>query len=245
MALANELEVSHRHLNYLENNKTAGSRDLLVRLSEHLSLSLRARNSLLVASGFAPMYPQSSLSAEEDSQARKVLSFMLEAAEPYPALIIDPRLRILMHNSGLDRVIDTFAANPKGLREGGLTIPRLNFHEDGLRAAIVNIEETISAHLGRLHRALETVEFDREDVGYHTELKALAETLSKEVSQPQAESPHLVIPVELAKGDQRIRLFTAITTLGSPRDVTMQELQVDTGFPMDEESAAFFRNVLT
>lgn len=143
MALADQLGVSFRHLNYIENDKSKGSRKLLLKLGDCLHLSLRARNALLSASDYAPEYGQLNLSASEDQQARQILDAILKALDPNPAMIIDQNLNILMCNRGMNLIIDTFAANPEGLRSEPLTVPRLNFHPDGLKDAIVDKHMTM------------------------------------------------------------------------------------------------------
>jgi len=248
MALANQLDVSFRHLNYLENDKSRGSRPLLLQLGECLNLSLRARNALLSASGYAPEFRQVNLSASEDQQARQILESILKALEPNPAMIIDQNLNILLCNRGMDLVIDTFAANPQRLRAQPLTIPRLNFHPDGLREAIVDKRMTMGGHLGRLHRALESTEFQYQDLDNYRELQQLADQLSEDMDgsgldSEAIESPHLIVPIELRRGEHRVSFYTAITTLGSPQDVTLQELQVDIGFPTDEASRVFLGRI--
>lgn len=94
-----------------------------------------------------------------------------------------------------------------------------------------------------MHRALESTEFQYEDLGHYRELRELADQLSEEINGDEIESPHLIIPIELQRGEHRVSLFTAITSLGSPQDVTLQELQIDTGFPTDESTRAFLRTL--
>lgn len=245
MALANSLNVSFRHINYIENDKSKASRALLLQLSQELNLSLRACNALLSASGYAEEFRQTNLSVNEDEQARLILESILEAIEPNPAMITDKNLNIVMCNPGMDLIIDTFATNPEGLRANPMTIYRLNFHPDGVKDAIVNRKIAIGSHLGRLHRALESAEFECEDVDHYYELRELANQLNdeqggSELDKAAIESPHLVIPIELKRGKHRISLYTTITSLGTPQDVSLQELQIDIGFPTDDESRAFF-----
>jgi transcriptional regulator with XRE-family HTH domain len=244
MALAELLDISFKHLNFIENNKSNASRKLLVRLGEVLKLSLRARNALLSSAGHSPEYSQLDLSADQNQQARELLESILRALDPNPALIIDQGLNILMCNRAMDLIIDLFAANPNALRAEPLTVPRLNFHQDGLRDAIVQKQLTVGGHLGRLHRSMESSHFHYEDLGHYRELRALASEIGEDLDSVEIERPQLIIPIELQRGEYRVSLYTAITSLGSPQDVTLQELVIDSGFPADDHTRQFLAEQL-
>lgn len=239
MALADKLDISFRHMNYVENDKTKGSRDLLLRVGEQLDLTYRARNALLVASGHSPQYKELDLSADEAAQARRVLEFALQAAEPYPANIIDAHLNIVMRNRAMDFVIEYFAGDPEELLSKPLTMPRLNFHPSGLIASMVNPELTFNMQLGRVHRYLEASDFDHASLQRVKELEILRpDVLSQSPADTDAESerPHLLIPFEFERGPYRLNIVTAVATLGWSQDITLEELRIEYGFPADEAS---------
>ena len=243
--LAEKVSVSFRHINYLENNKTRGSRDLLLRICEQLQLNYRAKNGLLVAAQYAPAHSEAELTGNEDKAVRQVLELILLGINPLPAMIIDRHLNVLMCNAGMERFIDTFAANPARLRQGGLTIPRLNFHSHGLRDGLKNPMELLEAHMGRVHSVLEFSSFDHEEMQNYRYLQDLSnefrERYGKEdLDSRVTKSPHPVIPVELEKDGVSLRIFTVISTVGSPRDVTLSEVQIDSGYPLDYETQQFF-----
>lgn len=244
MALADKLDISFRHMNYVENDKTKGSRDLLLRLGEQLDLTCRARNSLLIASGHSPQYKELDLSADEAAQARRVLEFALQAAEPYPANIIDAHLNIVMRNRAMDFVIEYFAGDPEELLSKPLTMPRLNFHTSGLIASMVKPEVTFGMQLGRVHRYLEASDFDHESLQRVQELEALRPEVLKHSSadtQAESERPHLLIPFEFERGPYRFSLVTAVATLGWSQDITLEELRIEYAFPADDASNEFLQ----
>jgi transcriptional regulator with XRE-family HTH domain len=237
MAMADLLDVSFRHMNFLENDKTRGSADLLQRLGEELELTFRARNALLAASGYAAHYEELDLSTEEAAQARRILEFALTAAEPYPANIIDSNLNIVMRNRAMDFVIEYFAGDPIELLSEPLTMQRLNFHPSGLVGSLMNPGEVFDMQLGRVHRYLEVVDYDRNAMTLIEELKHLKSGVTAQAGDSaDTESPHLLIPMRLQKGPHRLDLVTAVATLGWSRDVTLEELRIEYAFPADDTS---------
>ena len=244
MALADKLDISFRHMNYVENDKTRGSRDLLLRMGRELELTYRARNALLAASGYSPEYKELDLSADEAAQARRILEFALQAAEPYPANIIDAHLNIVMRNKAMDFVIEHFAGDPVALLEKPLTMPRLNFHPDGLIASMRNPEEAFGMQLGRVHRYLESSEFEYQSLQMIKELEALRPDVLSTTSagrEAENERPHLLIPIQLQRGGVCLNIITVVATLGWSQDITLEELHIEYGFPADDESNAFLQ----
>ena len=244
MALADKLDISFRHMNYVENDKSRGSHDLLLRVGKELELTYRARNALLAASGYSPEYKELDLSADEAAQARRILEFALQAAEPYPANIIDAHLNIVMRNRAMDFVIEHFASDPVALLEQPLTMPRLNFHPDGLLAAISNPEEAFGMQLGRVHRYLEASEFQYQSLQTVKELEALrpdAISPSSAGSEAESERPHLLIPIKLQRGKLQLNVITVVATLGWSQDITLEELHIEYGFPADDASDTFLQ----
>jgi transcriptional regulator with XRE-family HTH domain len=242
MALADRLDVSFRHMNFLENNKAKGSPELLQRLGEELGLTFRARNALLMASGHAPSYRELDLSTEEAAQARRVLEFALTAAEPYPANIIDSSLNIVMRNRAMDFIIEHFAGDPAELLSEPLTMQRLNFHPSGLLTSLLNPGEVFDMQLGRVHRYLEVVNYDPGAMAVIEELKRLKLQIPERAGDSaDTESPHLLIPFRIRSGPHHLDLVTAVATLGWSRDVTLEELRIEYGFPADDASNNFLQ----
>lgn len=238
-ALAAAINTSYRHLNYIENGKSSASRALLLRIGAELELTVRARNLLLEASGHAPDHIEADLGKNEAKQALRILESAVIATEKYPAMVIDKNLNVRLCNPAMNFIIRTFATDPKGLLEEPLTIPRLNFHSKGLRDSIRNLHSVYDMHLGRIHRHVESSDVEKQALRAFNQMKELAPDISL---SKEAESPHLIIPIELERGCSKVRLVTAVGTLGETRDVTLDTYHIDYGFPADEESEAFLRN---
>src|SRR5262245_30285112 len=150
LALAVEAEVSPRHLCFLETGRSRPSRDMVLHLAQALGVPLRERNALLLATGFAPIFRESSLDDPDLASVRRALDAILAQQEPYPAVVMNRRWDIVGGNTAAT----TFFA----LLLGGRSLPgppyvlRLMFHPQGLRPAVVEWEATAQALVQRLHR---------------------------------------------------------------------------------------------
>jgi hypothetical protein len=58
-----------------------------------------------------------------------------------------------------------------------------------------------------------------------------------------ANAPAPIVPIHLRRGDLELRLFSALTTLGTPVDVTAQELRIETFFAADDATDAVLRSL--
>src|ERR671913_375135 len=79
LALALDAEVSTRHVSFLETGRAQPSREMLLRLAERLQIPLRDRNLLLVAAGYAPVYPERMLDDPSLRAAREAVDRVLAA----------------------------------------------------------------------------------------------------------------------------------------------------------------------
>ena len=55
----------------------------------------------------------------------------------------------------------------------------------------------------------------------------------------------LLLPIHIKTGDFELRIFSTIMTLGTPQDVTLQELRIETFFPADEQSEHLWRRMFS
>lgn len=227
-ALAQDAEVSARHLSFLENGRARPSREMVLVLASALEVPLRERNALLGAAGFAPAYRETDLDDPALAPVRQALTFLLERHEPFPAYVIDHTWRVLDANAGARAVSATL----------GQPVPTnallWTFDPAGLRPLITNWEVYASEMLRRVARDANT---DR----------AAADLLDRMLAfggappgwrRPRLEAPSPLVPLDLSLGDARLSLFTALTTLGTPQDITLTEVRVETIFPADAASRA-------
>ncbi len=241
--LAGAAETTQRHLSFLESGRAGPSREMILRLAGVLDLPLRQQNALLLAAGFAPAWRESELSAPELAEVNNALDYMLTQQEPYPAFVVDRRWTLLRANTGAGRLTEFLLgptpANAAGAEPVNLAVALVS--PDVLRPFIVNWEE-VALYFLRGVQADAIADGTRETADLLTRLLAFdgLPALSKVLPQGEPRAPVLVI--HFRKGDTSLRLFTTIATLGTPQDVTLQEIRVECFFPMDDATARIFRD---
>jgi len=230
--LAVEADVSSRHVSFIETGRAQPSREMVLMLARVLDVPLRDRNDLLMAAGYAAMYRATDLDAPALEQARRALDFMLRQQEPYPAIVVDRCWTLLKANNGAVRLVETFADSSAANEWGGNAM-RLMFHPRGLRPHIVNWEAMAAALIQWLHRDVLSGIGGADTRSLLEELLAYPgvpprwRTLDLDVST----APFLAI--EFAKADLNLRYFSTLTSLGTPHDITLQELRIEAFFPAD------------
>src|SRR6516225_11658311 len=108
--LAGDAEISARHLSFVETGRAAPSREMVLKLAERLDVPLRERNVLLTAAGFAPTFAERPLDGPSLRAARQAVDFILVGHEPYPALAVDARWRLLASNKAVPPLLAGVAA---------------------------------------------------------------------------------------------------------------------------------------
>jgi transcriptional regulator with XRE-family HTH domain len=231
--------LSARHLSFIETGRTQPSRQALLTLAEALEIPLRDRNGLLEAGGYARVYRQTELDAEEMRHVREILRFILDRHEPYGALVLDRWWNVLMSNGAARRSLPAFT-DASLWTPAPVNLLRLVLHPLGLRRFIVNWEE-VSRHLVlRAHRELGGPA-DEPGAALLDELHRYPGVPPYPPLPSASNSVDLVLPVHLRRDGVDIRTFSTIMTLGTPQDVTLQELRLETFFPADEASDAVLR----
>ncbi len=246
MELALEAEISTRHLSFLETGKAQPSREMLLLLSNVLDVPFRERNLLLLAAGYAPIYGETSLDDPRMAQVRAVIEVMLRSNEPRSALAYDRHWNVVMGNDAFVRFLTVVLGKPPELEPMRVASPprvnvlRLLFRPDGLRNVVVNWEQNAKALLNEAYRRLA---WARDD-----ELKRLiAEVLAypgvpARWREPDLETPQsLILPLELALEGKIARMFSTVTTVSMPHDVTLQDLHVEVFYPVDAETEEVLR----
>lgn len=232
-------DVSSRHVSFVETGRSTPSREMVFRLAEVLAVPLRERNVMLEAAGYARHYRESALSDPELEDVRRVLEFVLERHEPYGTVVVDRAWDVVIANRGHTRMLG-FLLGERADEPVAGNLLDLAFDPDGLRPLIANWEEVARVLLDRVHR---------EHAAWPDAItEALLERLLAYPGVPERwRVPDLsrplpvVIPIRLRKEDVEISVFTAISTLGTPQDATLQELRIESFFPVDEASDAAIR----
>ncbi|MBI3245788.1 MAG: helix-turn-helix transcriptional regulator [Deltaproteobacteria bacterium] len=237
LALAVEAEISSRHLSFLETGRAQPSRDMVSLLARVLDVPLRARNELLTAAGYAPIYRETALDETEMAQVRRAVDFMLYQQEPYPAVVLDRLWNIVKSNDAMGRVMRLFLSTEEAAAAGAPNIMRLTYHPRGLRTWIVNWEETASAYIQWLHRDLLRTG-DPKTGELLDELLSYPGIPRQWLSLDLDASTNPFLAMEFRKGNVRLRFFTTIASLGTPYDITLHELRVECFFPAEEATEA-------
>lgn len=225
--LALEAEISPRHLSFVETGRAAPSREMVLRLATRLDVPLREQNVLLVAAGFAPAFPQRGLDDPALHAARAAIDTVLAAHEPNPALAIDRQWNLVAANRLVAPLLAGVA--PKILAPP-INVMRLAFHPEGLAPATLNLAEWCG-HLRE--RLLHQIELTA-DPG----LIALAEELktypipSRSAAELRA-ADKIAVPFRLRFGDAELSFISTTMVFGTPIDVTLSEIAIETFFPAD------------
>ncbi|SEJ19345.1 MULTISPECIES: helix-turn-helix domain-containing protein [unclassified Variovorax] len=233
--LAQEAEVSTRHLSYVETGRAAPSREMVLRLAERLEVPLRERNALLVAAGFAPMYRQRSLDDPAMASARRAIDLVLKGHEPFPALAVDRHWNLVAHNALVPLLME--GAAPELLKPP-INVLRLSLHPDGVAPRIANLAQW-RTHL--LERLLQQIAATGDAVlqSLHDELAAYpAPAVSHDAPVLDTALSAVAVPFQVIMPSGVLSFISTITIFGTPVDVTLQELAVESFFPADEQTAA-------
>ncbi|AKF05816.1 helix-turn-helix domain-containing protein [Sandaracinus amylolyticus] len=239
--LAEHAEVSPRHVSFLENGRAAPSREMVLVLASALDLPLRERNTLLVAAGFAPVYASSPIESATLEPVRRALDHLLRAHEPFGALVVDRDWNVVRMNAGATRLLgwalEGLTPPPEALANLLVAI----FHPEALRPRIANFEEIASAMIERVEHELQLETDDARRARMTSLLGSLHD--APRGSAPSAGPALPFLPVRLRRGDRELRLFTTLTTLGTPLDVTAQELRIESYFPADADTERALRDL--
>lgn len=242
MALAEQAEVSTRHISFMETGRSNPSREMVLVLASVLELPLRDRNSLLVSAGFAPAYHETDLQAEEMRPVRRALEFILRSTDPYGAVVLDGGWDIVMSNGAAQRLTQLLVADaPTMLALGPPNMLRLLFHPAGARTRIDNWEDVARATIARVHRDLHHRSDDRRLTRVLDEVLGYDNVPRDFRRLDLTDPPNLCIPIDFRIEGELLRTFSMITTVGSAQDVTLQEVCIESFFPADEETDQHFQ----
>lgn len=234
--------VSQRHVSFLESGRANPSRNMILQLTETLEVPLRDRNAWLTAAGFAPLFRTRTLDDPQMGQVLAAVRMMLNAHEPFPAVALDRAWNARMSNAAFDRLTGMLGEDI--WRRTGCgderNLMRLFYHPEGIRGLVVNWSAIGPLVWQRARREAETVA--------GAEMKAVLDDLAP-FQEPEVLWSHTdtalvpVMPFVLQLGALRLSMFVVVATFGTAQDVTADELRLETLFPADPETEAWFRAI--
>jgi transcriptional regulator with XRE-family HTH domain len=235
--LALDIDISTKHLSFVETGRSNPSRSLVLKIASHLNLPYRQQNSLLLAAGYAPAFEELPFDGSKMKTVRNALHRLLDNHNPYPAFIVDPGYNILMTNSGYENFVKYYAGE-EALKKYDNAM-RIVFADDGLKPYIKDwsvIEQFLLMRLGE-----EAVSAS------NTQLAQMYKEFSKNRTSDDtiefAFDMNLpVMTLVLEKEGKQSSFFTTIATLGTPLDLTTQEIRIELLFPSDEETINLIRS---
>lgn len=237
--LALEAEVSTRHLSFIETGRSAPSREMVLHLAEMLDIPHRERNALLLAAGYAPEYRERGLDDPEMESARRAIDLVLAGHEPFPALAFDRTWNMVAANRMMSVFLDGI---DERMLQPPLNVVRLSLHPDGLAPRIVNFNEWRDHMLGRLRRQLEQMA-DPALADLIKEVKGYPVPDGVESSRPLADLGGIAIPLQLRTDHGVLSAISTTTVFGTPVDITLEELAIESFFPADDQTARVLRDV--
>ena len=236
--LASEAELSTRHLSFVETGRSRPSRDTVLRLAEALELPLRRRNQLLAAAGFAPTYPERSFDDSALNNGREIVQRILDAHMPFPALAVDRGWSLVTSNAAVAPLMSTSAPH---LLEPPVNVLRLSLHPEGLAPSIVNLSDWKRHILDRLrHQIAESGDPVLEEL--FEELRSFPAPASRAPAPASAEGL-IAVPMILNSPVGQLSFLSTTTVFGTPVEVTLSELAIETFFPADHQTSERLRTL--
>ena len=235
--LALEAEISTRHLSFVETGRSLPSREMIFHLAEQLEIPLREQNVLLTAAGFAPVFSERPLTDESLAAARKTVDIILRGHEPNPTLALDRHWNLIAANDAVDFLIN--AVNPL-LLNAPVNVLRLSLHPEGLAGQIVNYAEWRAHLMARLSRQIE-ITADSVLLELERELKSypMPPNTRKMTDSSQTDSSSIAITFRLRIDKTELSFLSTTTVFGTPVDITLSELAIESFFPADAVTADY------
>lgn len=233
LALALEIELSQKHLSFIESGRSIPSREVVLRIASGLGVPLRVRNLMLLAAGYAPVYLERQLDHPDLAPARAAVELVLKAYEPYPAIAVDRGWNLVSANAA---VAPFFAAvTESALLEAPINVLRASLHPSGLGRLIVNYDEWARDILRRIAAQLEA----SGDPAIAELLEDLRD-ITGIVPGHEGRDEHggVFVPMKVRFGETVASFISTTTVFGTPTEITLSELVIEAFLPADAETAA-------
>lgn len=239
--LACDAEISQRHLSFVESGRSQPSREMIGRLADCLAIPLRERNPLFLAAGFAPPYREHDLATPEMGAVRRVIELVLKGHEPFPAMVVDRHWHLVLANRPVHRLL--IGVDPSQLQPP-VNVLRLSLHPRGLAPRIINYHGW-RAHI--LHQVKAQIQRSADPVlvALLAELEQLPppDGAGPDDQAPLGEFPRVAVPLVLRSEAGPLSFLSTITVFGTPTDIILSELAIESFFPADDPTAHALRRL--
>lgn len=245
LALALQSGVSQRHVSFLESGRAKPSREMVVQLTTALDVPLRQRNTMLLAAGFAPVYRESGFGAPELAPVRQAIERMLQKHEPYPAVVIDRLWNLLQANEAAQALTVFLFEGPPPAPPPGKSPNLLRWLLDpkALRHKVANWEEVARYLVSTTYAEILADGGEPKALSFIEEIMAFPDVPASFRRLRFEERPPPVLTVDYVVGGKALSVFSTIVTLGTPQDITLQEVRIECFFPSDDRSDALFKSL--
>lgn len=235
LELASEADVSTRHLSFVETGRSTPSREMVLRLAEHLDVPLRDRNLLLVSAGYAPVFDETPIEEPRMDTVRAALKRVLNGHEPYPAVVVDRFWNLIDANGAAAFFME--GAAPELLKPP-LNVLRLSMHPDGMARNIVNLAEWRAHMIDRVRRHV-ALTADASLAQLYRELRSFPGDVGEAAAPPAGSG--VVVPLRMRVDGRELSFFSTIATFGTPVDITVAELAIESFYPADTPTSEYLR----
>ncbi len=228
-------DVSSRHISFMETGRASPSREMVLLLGNTLQIPFREQNELLKAAEFEPEFDEPGLSLKPDDPITQVIQRMMKKHDPYPMIVMDWAYNLLIANTSATKMLTSFVHKPEALRPP-INVFEMIFDPNLARPFIENWEHIARHLLVRVHRECLLKPHDKRLTGLLEKVLAYP-GVPQDWRQPDfslANDP--VISVKLKRGELALHFLTTITSFNAPQNITMEELLIESYYPLDEKT---------
>ncbi|MEU0252974.1 helix-turn-helix transcriptional regulator [Streptomyces sp. NPDC006184] len=240
LELALRADSSARHISFVETGRSRPSEEMVLRLAEQLDVPVRERNSLLLAAGYAPRYPETPLDDPALDALRDGMERLIRGYEPYPALVVDAGYTVVAANRGIAMLLEGV---PEELTAPAPNAMRLTLHPEGLAPRIRNLREWRGHLLAQMEREIALHRSDRLRALYE-EVAAYPVPEEPPGAEPEAPVPYFALPLRIEHDGRILSFVSSISTFNTPMDVTVAELAIETFLPADPATAKYLHTLV-
>ncbi|MER6382935.1 helix-turn-helix transcriptional regulator [Streptomyces sp. NPDC001250] len=239
LELALRADSSARHISFIETGRSRPSEEMVLRLAEHLDVPVRERNSLLLAAGYAPHYPETPLDDPALDALRDGMERLIQGYEPYPALVVDAGYTVVAANRGITMLLDGV---PEKLMAPAPNAMRLTLHPEGMAPRIRNLREWRGHLLAQMDRQIALQRSDQLRALYE-EVAAYPVPEDAQDDAPAEPVAYFALPLRIEHEGRILSFVSSISTFNTPMDVTVAELAIETFLPADPATAKYLHTL--